>query len=153
VKPENVIVSPVRLIDFSVGCRIGDRRGQQSGVGTPAYMAPEQLESGTLGTTQLGPPADIYALGTTLVEALTNQPAQHWVPDHMSDALRGALLATRSRVPSRRPSAPELAGVFEHELSLVAGGYAGNRLPGECPGPGARSVGSGPQTAATGMSP
>jgi len=137
VKPENLIVSPARLIDFSVSCRINDREARSLGVGTPAYMAPEQLGSDA-ATMEIGPAADVYALGTTLIEALTNQPAQPGVPDHISPALRGALLATRSRVRAWRPSAAELAGVFEHELSLVAGGHlaAGDGLPSEWPGSG-----------------
>ena len=37
-------------------------------VGTPAYMAPEQLEGGVVG-----PPADLYALGVVMYEVITGR--------------------------------------------------------------------------------
>ena len=49
----------------SVGSRTGDFRG------TPGYMAPEQL----LDAKRVGPPADVFALGVLLYEALSGQPA------------------------------------------------------------------------------
>ena len=52
-------------------------------LGTPAYMAPEQVD-GTLGT--IGRPTDIYGLGTILFELLTGRPP--FVADSQADVLR-----------------------------------------------------------------
>jgi DNA-binding beta-propeller fold protein YncE len=70
VKPHNVLVEGDRafLSDFGLAKALGDS-GAASGasvVGTAEYMAPEQWRGATVG-----PPADIYALGCVLFEAVT----------------------------------------------------------------------------------
>ncbi len=72
VKPANVRVTPegrVVLLDFGLAEEFGVPDGQQTAgrlAGTPAYMAPEQAASSAVG-----PPADWYAVGVLLHEALT----------------------------------------------------------------------------------
>jgi serine/threonine protein kinase len=70
LKPSNVLVTPagrVVILDFGLVSEFEDERAKQETkvVGTPAYMAPEQASG--LPT---GPPADWYAVGVMLFEAL-----------------------------------------------------------------------------------
>ena len=74
IKPSNFMLEPsgrLRLLDF--GLARSDRDASLTGagarVGTPLYMAPEQLRTGE-GT----PASDLYALGATLYELLCLQP-------------------------------------------------------------------------------
>ena len=75
LKPENVLVTPggdVKVVDFGIAHVEGSEatRLTRSGalLGTPAYMAPEQL----LGRT-VDPRADIYAFGVLLSEMVTGR--------------------------------------------------------------------------------
>ncbi|WP_169974875.1 serine/threonine-protein kinase [Tautonia rosea] len=77
IKPRNVLIaadgSP-RLTDFGLARDVDSTDRLTStglAIGTPGYMAPEQIDS-TLGP--VGPPADIYALGATLYAMLTGRP-------------------------------------------------------------------------------
>ena len=77
VKPGNVLLTgagPV-LIDFGLArdARHERERLTRTGelLGTPEFMAPEQAQG---DPTQVGPPADVYALGATLHALLTGRP-------------------------------------------------------------------------------
>jgi serine/threonine protein kinase len=77
LKPSNVMVNkrnePV-VMDFGLARRIGadDARLTKSGaiLGTPAYMAPEQVRGEVKA---VGPRSDIYSLGIILYELLTGE--------------------------------------------------------------------------------
>ena len=76
LKPENVLldgVGRVVITDFGIACARVDRADAPatSGgvVGTPAYMAPEQVEA----RPDVDERADIYALGVLLFEMLTGK--------------------------------------------------------------------------------
>src|SRR5574340_202732 len=73
VKPENLLVTAdgtVKLLDFGIALFEAERRltwmGLSNAVGTPDYMAPEQIR-GRRGD----PRTDVYAVGMLLYETLT----------------------------------------------------------------------------------
>ena len=75
LKPENVLVNDqgrVKIMDFGIALDESARRltwtGLSSTIGTPDYMAPEQV-NGRRGDAR----TDIYALGTILYEMLTSE--------------------------------------------------------------------------------
>lgn len=73
LKPENVMVThpgKVVLVDFGLARLVGNESTISAApVGTPAYMAPEQLEGKIVDHR-----ADIYALGLALYEMFTGTP-------------------------------------------------------------------------------
>jgi hypothetical protein len=80
IKPDNVMLQPdgtVRVLDFGIARALHDdapltRTGEL--VGTPEYMAPEQLLDGPEATTER---TDVHALGVLLYELLTGRSPFH----------------------------------------------------------------------------
>lgn len=86
-----------KITDFGLAKRLEDdnlvRTRTGAVLGTPSYMAPEQAEG---RTDEVGPPADIYALGTVLYELLAGRPP-----------FRGeSMMKTLQQVISVDPAAP-----------------------------------------------
>ncbi|WP_236567721.1 serine/threonine-protein kinase [Nocardiopsis sp. FR6] len=127
LKPSNLILEPdgtVKVLDF--GLAVALDRGDMTQItrtghtpGTPAYMAPEQLEHGT-STSR----TDLYALGCTLHEMLTGQRV---FTASTSFALASKQVNETPRgVRALRPEVPE-------ELAEVVGALLEKR-PGDRPG-------------------
>lgn len=77
LKPANVIVTPdqrVKIIDFGLA-RIANLEGMTATgmlLGTPEYMAPEQIKGGNID-----PRTDLYSLGALAYHAITGRPPFH----------------------------------------------------------------------------
>jgi serine/threonine protein kinase len=107
-KPENILVTRnagVRLVDFDLAQPISDKPIKLSkNPGTPAYMAPEQLQGKALTHR-----VDIFAFGVAAYELLTNQ--QPFPGETPSDILRKQL--DRSDFILPRQHNPELPSNIE----------------------------------------
>ncbi|GAA2591962.1 serine/threonine-protein kinase [Actinomadura fulvescens] len=121
LKPHNVLLGPdgPRVIDFGLS-RMLDAASVVSSkaVGTPAYMAPEQITGGEVGAA-----ADVFAWGATMTFAATGRPpfgadtipaviyrVLHHEPDlgALDGHLRGLVAAAMSKDPAARPTAAQL---------------------------------------------
>lgn len=100
IKPANVLVRPdgqAVLVDFGLARPLDERRAPML-VGTPTYMAPEQLSDSSVG-----PQADWYALGATLYGMLTG-----WKPFLAATALELYLKKMHFLPPPPNSLLPEI---------------------------------------------
>ena len=109
IKPSNIMlpganVAAAQILDLGVArfAHVSlDLTGQGSHVGTPRYMAPEQIRD----PRRVDGRADVFALGCVLFECLTGQPA---FPGDDSVAVLAQILFGRSVDPSElRAELPE----------------------------------------------
>ncbi len=147
LKPENILLVhgdvPVKVLDFGVAKLVSDRPADETSLGgltragailgTPAYMAPEQLRSEAVDVR-----TDIFSLGVIAYEMLTGElpfgRASLWeigeqqargmkpmqtprdpVPPHVEQAVRRALSADPAQRP---PTAADFANLLTVSTAL-----------------------------------
>lgn len=130
VKPANIILRPTLdtarpfetvLADFGIALSAGQPDQAEPGtvVGTAAYLAPEQLRGGPAIAA-----SDVYALGLTLIEAITGRhpfigssiedtilarlTRQPEIPALVGYAWKSLLTAMTASEPSARPTADDV---------------------------------------------
>ncbi|HHL43985.1 MAG TPA: hypothetical protein ENJ42_10225, partial [Hellea balneolensis] len=134
LKPENIILldeptdksAPLKILDFGIARAAGVMEsGTGTGLGTPRYMAPEQITNPDTA----GPSADLYSLSVLFYELLVDVlPQGHWQPPSggRSD-IPGGIDALIEKGLSNRPSArPQSAD--EYRKALVQAVNLGPRL-------------------------
>jgi hypothetical protein len=128
LKPSNLFLrggalERLTLLDFGIARRAGATRGLTATgaiVGTPDYMAPEQAE----GTREVGPAADVFALGCVLYECLAGHPP--FAAEHLVATLARILFEEPPPLSIARPGVP--AGVAALVERMLAKAPA-QRLP------------------------
>lgn len=144
VTPTNIVLSTdgqPRLADLGVPALAGEA-GRGGYPPASAYRAPEQVRG-----EPAGPPADVFALGLVLLEAVTGQPAYPGdersaaaarlhnppvVPNDLAAPLANALLAMTELNPGGRPSAARAAAMLSGApaASAAAAPVEGSSGPG-----------------------
>lgn len=145
VKPGNILVArdgrPM-LSDFGIALLVGTTRVTATGavLGTPAYMAPEQVRGEPVGSA-----ADVYALGLIVLEALTGRQEfpggatesalarlhRDPVVPALPAGLTPLLQAMTDARPEARPAALEVVEALDAAIAELRGGLVAT--PGRTP--------------------
>jgi serine/threonine-protein kinase len=110
IKPANIMLNregQAILTDFGIAKMLSlEEQMTQTGVGigTPAYMAPEQAR----GETNVGPTADIYSLGIVIYEMLTGR-----VPFSADTPLAVMVKVMHDPLPTPRTFSPDIPDVLQ----------------------------------------
>ena len=138
IKPENILVDrkgSIKIADFGLAKLVGGETGRRltqtrQVMGTPNYMAPEQIEN----PGEVDQRADIYSLGVVFYELLTGElPVGRFPPPstkvEIDVRLDDVVLRTLEKEPSLRyQQASEMKSDVE---SLSRGDYLADDLPDE----------------------
>ncbi len=125
VKPSNVLLDAnehVYLADFGLTRQFdehGGPAGEGRSVGTPAYLAPEQIEGGPLDGR-----SDVYSLGCLLYECLTGE-----VPFSRGSRLAVAWAHLEEEPPSASERRPELPVSIDAVIRKAMAKEARDRYP------------------------
>ncbi|MDI1448547.1 serine/threonine-protein kinase [Polyangium sp. 6x1] len=119
LKPQNVFlvngsVGDPRILDFGIAHCGEASRITQTGtvIGTPSYMAPEQVRSGSIVKAS----ADVFSLGCLIFECITGAPP--FRADHTIAVLAKIIFEDAPRLSERAPSVPSwLDGLIARMLA------------------------------------
>ncbi|GAA0947433.1 serine/threonine-protein kinase [Actinocorallia libanotica] len=151
LKPANVLLGPdgPRVVDFGIARPVDQHTQSGRIVGTPAYIAPEQLQGQPAGKA-----SDVWAWACTMVFAATGYPpfgpfegdgdniavvlgrVMHAQPrlGHGLEAFEPLLRGCLDKDPARRPSARRLREELEADLEHEHDGPPPGAPPGALPG-------------------
>ena len=155
LKPANIILSDdgPRVLDFGIARALEGTRFTNThvSVGTPGFFSPEQVQ----GDREIGPPADVFALGAVLVHAAGGRPfgegdsmtlmyrAVHNEPNlsALPVTLRPLVASCMDKEPDRRPT-PEQ--ILAHVAPHPGAGSPASPVasPGAAAAPGAAGAGA-----------
>ncbi len=108
IKPGNLFVvesgNRLKLMDFGIAKVVGSSSLSITGVrvGTPRYMAPEQIEG---GGAHIGPAADLYALGGVMYEMFAGSPP--FLETELMPLLLNQMAEEPERPRKRNPDIPQ----------------------------------------------
>lgn len=166
IKPDNVLLADGAAVvaDFGVAKALATARATEAraaelahvpgapvlttvgtALGTPAYMAPEQVG----GDPDIGPAADVYAVGVTAYEMLTGAPpfagrgARAVLAAHLAeapvdvrvhrpqvpDALAALVMRCLAKDPAHRPEGADALVAALDDPAMVSGAFSGAYAP------------------------
>lgn len=116
IKPHNILLTETgepKLADFGLARSVGDATlsSSRGGAGSPLYMPPEQYDDSRKSDAR----SDLYSLGKTLYQLLTNKSPASPLPELLPKRFRAPLSRCMESDPDARPASID---EFLRELNL-----------------------------------